>query len=137
MVDQAKVGLSTFALKDKVMSLFCPCHDKEIHTVPRLLLLSWGCFFCILGTLGQQVWRHSWLPLVWEGLLMATSGWTEGMPLRTLRSRRALQRHLSELHTAAGALCSSSAQERKRLPASLSRIQRLKCWDPCVLSFYH
>lgn len=100
MVGQAKVGLSTFALKDKVMSLFCPCHDKEIHTVPRLLLLSWGCFFCILGTLGQQVWRHSRLPLVWEGLFMAISGWTEGMPLRTLRSRRALQRHLSELHTA-------------------------------------
>lgn len=49
MVDQAKVGLSTFALKDKVMSLFCPCHDKEIHTVPRLLLLSWGCFFASWG----------------------------------------------------------------------------------------
>lgn len=52
MVGQAKVGFSTFALKDKVMSLFCPCHDKEIHTVPRLLLLSWGCFFLHPGDTG-------------------------------------------------------------------------------------
>lgn len=52
-MDQAKVGLSAFAFKEEVLSLFYLCHDKENHTVSRLLLLSWGCF-CILGTLETQ-----------------------------------------------------------------------------------